>query len=157
MAHLLMGLKGCSVSQANKEMNVGLALASNTQTSTLSSIATTALLTSPEVPQLLSRNSEMLAENYALLTDFLKGHDIPYFPAYAGLYLMVHLAPQAQSWDDEVAAIGKLKEAGVLVSGGRGYHGPSNEMGWARVGFAVPKEQLLEAMRRIGTVYENRN
>lgn len=138
-------------------MAVGLALASNTQTSTLSSIATAALLTSPKAIQLLARNSELLTENYQLLTDFLKKHNIPYIPAYAGLYLLAHLAPDAQSWEDEAAIIGKLKDAGVLVSGARGYHGPEIEKGWARVGFAVSKEKMIEALCRIETVYQSQD
>ena len=56
-------IQGCSITQANKEMAVGLALASNTQTSTLSSIAVTGLLTSPKLPQIIERNSQRLAEN----------------------------------------------------------------------------------------------
>ena len=134
-------------------MAVGLALASNTQTSTLSSIVTTTLLTSLKAPQLLARNSELLGKNYTLLTNFFKNYNIPYIPAYAGLYLMVHVAPHAQSWDEESDAIRRFKDAGVLISGGRAYHGPHSEKGWARVGFAVPETQLLEALRRIESVY----
>ena len=136
-------------------MAVGLALASNTQTSTLSSIATAALLTSPNLPQLLARNSELLEKNYIHLTKFLKNQKVPYIPAYAGLYIMVHVAPHAQSWDEESEVISRFKATGVLISAGRSYHGPPGEMGWARVGFAIPELQLLEALRRMESVFQD--
>ena len=66
---------------------------------------------------------------------------------------MARVAPKAASWEDESAIVGKIKEAGVLVSAGRAYHGPGSEKGWARVGFAVPKEQLIEGVRRMEGVY----
>jgi len=43
----------------------------------------------------------------------------------------------------------KFKEAGVVVSSGRSYHGLESEKGWARVGFAVEPSQLEEAIRRM--------
>ncbi|MCJ1380194.1 hypothetical protein MMC17_003297 [Xylographa soralifera] len=140
---------GCTVTQANPEMAVGLALASNTTTSTLSSIFVSALLTSPEMPELLALNSDRLAEAYRSLTTVLRKHNVPYLPAYAGLYVFAKIAPDAESWDDESRAVEKFKEAGVLVSPGKGYHGPEGEKGWARIGFAVEKPKLEEALRRI--------
>lgn len=137
------------MTQANPEMAIGLALASNTTISTLSSIFVSALLTSPEMPKLLAWNSDRLAEAYRSLTAVLRKYDIPYLPAYAGLYLFAKIAPDADNWDDESRAVQKFKNAGVLVSSGRGYHGPENEKGWARIGFAIEKPKLKEAIRRI--------
>lgn len=130
-------------------MAVGLALASNTTTSTLSSIFVSALLTSPEIPKLLALNSDRLTEAYRSLTAMLRKHNIHYLPAYAGLYVFAKIAPDAGSWDDESKAVQKFKEAGVLVSSGKGYHGPESEKGWARIGFATEKPKLVEALRRI--------
>lgn len=47
----------------------------------------------------------------------------------------------------------KLKQEGVLVSGGRGYHGPEGEKGWARIGFAIPKNQLEAALKIMDKVF----
>ena len=47
----------------------------------------------------------------------------------------------------------KLKDVGVLVSPGRGYHVPETNKGWMRVGFAVEKPRLEEALRRMATVF----
>lgn len=48
--------------------------------------------------------------------------------------------------------MGRLREAGVLVSSGRNYHGPESEKGWMRVGFAAEMEQLIKALQRMERV-----
>ena len=130
-------------------MQVGLALASNTTTSSLSSIFVSSLLTSSEVPKLLQLNSERLGKAYAALTRVLQKHKIHYVPACQGLYLFARISPDATSWDEESVAIAKFRDAGVLISGGRGYHGPESEKGWARIGFAIEQQSMEEALRRI--------
>ena len=137
-------------------MAVGLALASNTQTSTLSSIFVSALLSSSKIPQLLKLNSERLAAAYGALSDVLKKHNIPYIPCDAGLYVFAKIAPNAVSWEDESSIVQALKDGGVIVSAGRGYHGPESEKGWARIGFAVEETKFREAIRRIDGVLTRR-
>jgi hypothetical protein len=143
------------VTQGNKEMAVGLALASNTQTSTLSSIFVASLLSSPKLPDLLATNSRRLGEAYATITTMLRKHGLRYIPSYAGLYLYVRIAPNEATWEEESRVVQKLKDAGVLVSAGRGYHGPENEKGWARIGFAIPKEELWKATKIMDRVFED--
>lgn len=63
------------------------------------------------------------------------------------------MAREARTWDDEQAVIQRLKEIGVLVSAGRGYHASGTEMGWVRVGFAVERSKLEEALRRLEPIY----
>jgi aspartate/methionine/tyrosine aminotransferase len=63
------------------------------------------------------------------------------------------MAREAQSWADEQATVEKFKNVGVLVSAGRGYHCPEKEIGWIRVGFAVEKSRLEEALRRAESIY----
>ena len=65
------------------------------------------------------------------------------------------MARDAQSWDDETAVMQRLKDVGVLVSGGRGYHGPETEVGWMRVGFAIEKPRLEEALSRAERIYDD--
>ncbi|RMZ66210.1 aminotransferase -like [Pyrenophora seminiperda CCB06] len=143
---------GCTVTQANSEMAVGLALAANTQISSLSTIFVTALLSSPQLPSLISLNAQRLAVAYTKLTVFFKKYGISYIPCNAGLYIFAKLAPHATTWEEEADMVSKFKEAGVLVSAGRGYHGPEAEKGWVRVGFAVEEAELEEAMRRMDGV-----
>ncbi|OCL14891.1 PLP-dependent transferase [Glonium stellatum] len=144
---------GCTVTQSNQEMAIGLALATNTQISSLSTIFVTSLLTSKELPSLIMKNSERLAAAYKSLADFFKKQHIPYYPCNAGLYMFAQLAPDVKTWEEESSIIQKLKEAGVIVSAGRSYNGPETEKGWARVGFAVDALELEEAIRRMRTVF----
>ncbi|OTB04088.1 hypothetical protein M426DRAFT_59221 [Hypoxylon sp. CI-4A] len=143
---------GCAVTQFNDEMAVGLALAANTQTSALSVIFVTSLLTSPDLSSLISLNSRRLSSAYISLTTFFKENRVSYIPCNAGLYVFAKLSPYAETWEDEIEMVAKLKEAGVLVSPGQAYHGPDSEKGWARVGFAVEESQLREGMRRMKKV-----
>jgi gliotoxin/aspirochlorine biosynthesis aminotransferase len=133
-------------------MVVGLALASNTTTSSLSAVFVSNLLTSSELLKLIALNSARLAKAYASLTELLRRHDIPYIPANAGIYLLAKIAPHAASWEDEAAAVQRFREAGVLVSAGKGYHGPEAEKGWARIGFAVEESSMAEALQRIDSM-----
>jgi hypothetical protein len=134
-------------------MAVALALASNTQTSTLSSIFVSALLTSPNLTSLLQANSGRLATAYEKLNAVFKKHSIEYIPSYAGLYVYAKVAPKCETWEEEARVIGRMREEGVLVSGGRAYHGPESEKGWARIGFAIQEEQLEKAIEIMDRVF----
>ncbi|KAJ8069767.1 hypothetical protein OCU04_000185 [Sclerotinia nivalis] len=145
---------GCAITQGNKEIAVGAALASHTQTSTLSSICASAILASPRVSLLIAINSDRLAVAYSMVVSVLKKHRLRYIPSYAGLYLFAQIAPDCKTWEEEGRAVQRLKHEGVLVSGGRGYHGPESEKGWARIGFAIPKQQLASALEIMDKVFE---
>jgi aspartate/methionine/tyrosine aminotransferase len=144
---------GLSISQSNQEMAVACALAAQMQISTLTSTFVTALLTAPDLDDLIRLNAKRLTKAYATITDFFKEVSIPYIPCNAGLYVFAKLAPKAETWQDECAVVTKLKEAGVLVSSGKAYHGPEGEKGWARVGFAVEPKELDEAIERMRIVF----
>ena len=113
----------------------------------------TTLIRSPKLPELMKINSERLASAYRVLTSFLKSRNVAYIPANAGLYVFARVAPKASTWEDETAQIARIKEAGVLVSSGKSYHVPESEKGWARIGFAIPTDQLTEAIHRLDTVF----
>jgi aspartate/methionine/tyrosine aminotransferase len=146
--------QGCTITQNNEKLIIGLALAANTQISALSTIFVTSLLTSPKLPSLIDLNSNRLSIAYQKLTSLFKNYDIPYIPCNAGLYVFARLAKDATSWDDESMLVTRMKEAGVLVSPGKAYHGPEHEKGWMRVGFAVKDEDLEKATKRMASVLE---
>ena len=79
---------------------------------------------------------------------------IPYIPSNAGLYVFAKIAPEAQEWEDEQLMLRRLKDVGVVVSAGRGYHVGETEKGWARVGFAVESDRLQEALTRMSWVFK---
>jgi gliotoxin/aspirochlorine biosynthesis aminotransferase len=142
-------MQGCTITQANKPLAIGTALISNTQMSSLTAVATTALLTSPELPNLLVLNSKRLAHAYARLASLLKDRNIPYIPANSSPFLFAKLVPNAQTWDEEAEVIRRLALKGVSVSAGRSYHGPEKEKGWIRLNFALPADELPNALEKL--------
>jgi aspartate/methionine/tyrosine aminotransferase len=116
------------------------------QVSSLTALCTTALLTSPALSRLIQLNSERLLDCYRHLTEFLDSRGIEYIPATAGLFVFARLMPTAKSWDDEASLQQCLRREGVLVSPGRLYHLPSEQNGWFRLTFAIPKDQLTKAV-----------
>lgn len=130
-------------------MQVGAALAANTQMSSLTAIATIALLNSPKLQSLLHLNSERLAKSYRTVTAFLDKHNIEYMPVSHGPFVFARVAQGAQSWEEEARAIACLKEAGVVLSPGKAYHIIGGEKGWARITFAVRTEVLQTALQRM--------
>ncbi|KAH8703005.1 pyridoxal phosphate-dependent transferase [Phaeosphaeriaceae sp. PMI808] len=143
---------GCIVTQSNA-LGVGAALAANTQTSSLSAIATEGLLGSPCLPLLLKLNRERLAVAYKKITDFFVSCGIEFIPVTAGIYVFARLAPEAKTWEDEATMIARIKGAGVLVSGGKAYHVVEKEKGWVRITFAVAPEDLEKAIEAMKCVY----
>lgn len=149
LLHSMTGRQGCCVTQTNRALQVGLALASNTQMSSLTAIFTAALLASPKLPSILEINALRLAEAYNTLTSFLRLHGIKYIPVSHGPFVFARVAPNAVTWEDESFVIAACKEAGVILSSGRGYHIIEREKGWARLTFAIKRDQLDEALRRL--------
>lgn len=147
--------QGCTVTQGNKALAVGHALAALYLTSSLTAVFVVALLTSPELPALLELNSQRLARSYEILTAFFKSNSIAYIPCNSGLYVLARLAPMAKTWEDEATVIQKMKDTGVLVAAGHGYHCPENEKGWARVSFTVKVAELEEAIRRLQKAFDD--
>lgn len=133
-------------------MHVALALASNTETSSLAAVASTAPLTSPKLPDLLQLNSQRLKETYTIITDFFKRKGIRYIPVNSAPYVFARLVPNAQSWEEESFMIGQLKLSGVVVSSGKAYHVNEEEKGWCRMTFALERSRLEEAIKRMETV-----
>lgn len=118
-----------------------------TQVSSLASIATAGLLTSPELPRLIQLNTSRLSRAFKQVTKWLKAHDVPFVPAMHGLYILARLAPNAASWEDEEDVVRRLRDAGVLLSAGRGFH--LREKGWVRMTIAVEPHVLTQALSRM--------
>ncbi|MCJ1251406.1 hypothetical protein MMC30_008639 [Trapelia coarctata] len=154
---------GCLVSQANRPLLTSLALTSTIHVSSLAALVTTALLTSPALPNLIALNKRRLAASYRILTRALQSWRVEYLDARAGLFVFARLGwlterseesgqRRKQEKDDEKeegkGGIEKrLRGAGVLVAPGKSFH--LKAKGWVRIGFAVEETILREALRRI--------
>ncbi|OJD20832.1 hypothetical protein ACJ73_07834 [Blastomyces percursus] len=143
---------GCIVSQDSAQLNVGLALTSNAQVSSLSAVFTTTLLSSHTLPFLVALNSARLAEAYIHITSFFIQHRIQYVPVCAGLNIFARLAPNATTQEEECALVQKLRNVGVIVRGGASCYGLKLEKGWVHMTFSIEQHRLQEALRRLKTV-----
>jgi bifunctional pyridoxal-dependent enzyme with beta-cystathionase and maltose regulon repressor activities len=119
--------------------------------SSLTAVAVSALLTSPELPQLIYMNSQRLSDAYSRLTLFLKEHNIEYIPVTNGPFLFCKIVADAQTWEDETEFVSECKAKGVSISAGRNYH--ANVKGWARINFAMMPEEMSEALLRLSKVF----
>lgn len=130
-------------------MQVGAALAANTQVSSLTAIFTTALLNSSKLPSLLKTNASRLADAYNTVKSVFDRLGLRYIPVSHGPFIFVRIAPNATSWEEESLAISCCKEMGVVLSPGKAYHIVDKEKGWTRLTFAIKNDQLEEALRRL--------
>lgn len=130
-------------------MQVGAALAANTQVSSLTAIATAALLNSPKLQSLIDLSARRLSESCKRVTSFLQENGIEYSAVSHGPFIFARIMREAQTWEEEDEAIACLKEAGVMLSPGRAYHVCEGDKGWARITFAVKSEVLESALQRL--------
>jgi aspartate/methionine/tyrosine aminotransferase len=144
--------QACVISQANPSLLAGITYSSLWQVSILSSIYVNAILTSPELPNLISLNKSRLKSAYEYLTTRLDEWGIEYIPVKTGMLIFVRIAKDAQTFEEEAAVVGKLKESGVLVQPGKMWGGIDGEKGWVRFSFAVKEEVMRDALERMGKV-----
>lgn len=149
-------IQGCVATQ-NKELRDVIALVGSVHVSTISTVCSSSLLASPQLPHLLQLSRSRLVEAYMTLTKFFKASGVEYFPCNSTTFVMARLAPLAQTWEDEAAALGLYKLNGVLLSSGHAYHMSGTEKGWMRVSFAVGAEVLATAISRIEIVFHKLN
>ena len=148
-ADLIVLIKGCVISQANRPLLIGIGLSAYWQTSALSNVVALSLLRSEKLPGLLKLNSERLTSSYRLLTETLVRWGTRFVPANAGLFVLVQVVEGAQTWEDEAAMVRSVADAGVSVAPGRRFDGGETAKGWIRITFAVPTETLQEALLRM--------
>lgn len=74
---------------------------------------------------------------------------IEYIPVQSGVFVFARLRKGIENWDGEALMVQECKDAGVLVSAGRSYHGIETEKGWARITFAVEPSELRRGLDRL--------
>ena len=140
------------MSQHNPEVIVGVSLASNTQVSSLAAIFTKSILGSSATTSLIALNRRRLSAAYSIITTWLRLNEFRYIPVSAGVFVFAKLGREITTWDEEAQLVKLCKEAGVVVSAGRNYHGIDSEKGWIRLTFAVEAEVLQEGLTRLSNV-----
>ncbi|KAJ5113757.1 1-aminocyclopropane-1-carboxylate synthase 7 [Penicillium angulare] len=142
---------GCIISQANMAARIGSGLASYWQISSLASAVAVFMLNSPDVPNLIARNSELLGEAYTILTDGLTKLAIKYIPADYGLFLFAKVGEHCKTPKDEVEIVKGLKKIGLIVAPGQRFNCGGQEYGWVRITFSQPAKMIRTALIMIET------
>ncbi|KAA8895461.1 pyridoxal phosphate-dependent transferase [Sphaerosporella brunnea] len=139
---------GVLVTQDNPSLGLGVALAANTQVSSLTAVVFSSLFSQkPLLNELIATNRARLARAYSRVVGFLKFHKMRYSVTYAGLYVWVRLSHTVSTWEQEAELWKRLGDKRVAVSAGRGYH--ASEPGWFRITFSVAAEDLTQGLCRI--------
>ncbi|GAQ03190.1 probable inactive 1-aminocyclopropane-1-carboxylate synthase-like protein 2 [Aspergillus lentulus] len=149
---------GFGITQAHPDLRLSLAISNHSRVSTFTSLVITALLRDTEaVDTILHQNRTALQRSAKLISDFLAFHRIPFVPPAAGVYIWARLGCRSSSvtcdeprWEDEARLNDRFEAAGVSVGAGQGYC--ASEPGWFRITFAIPREELVEGLRRVEEV-----
>lgn len=80
---------------------------------------------------------------------FMTFHNIPFYRPVAGVFVFARLGGRSATKDSDAALWKRISAAGAALAYGAAFH--EKELGWFRITFALPKEQLVEGLRRIET------
>jgi hypothetical protein len=126
-----------------------MALLNTTTMSTLTTLFTTAILTSRRLPALISLNTARLTSSFAILHSYLQRWDVEFIPPTVGLYVFAKLGKQIMTEEEEDVMMRRIKGVGVLVAGGNEFKMGDLGAGWVRITFSVPEGVLVEGLRRL--------
>ena len=136
------------MSQTNPALATGVALGCNTQVSSLTATAFTALLQDGAMlNNLIALNKKRLANAYIIISNFLRARKIQYVASTAGVYVWVKLSDRVETWEQEAKLQDCIMAEHVVVSAGRSYASP--KPGWFRVSFAIGDNELYEGLKRL--------
>ncbi|KZT04206.1 PLP-dependent transferase [Laetiporus sulphureus 93-53] len=117
------------------------------------------------LPAFLAANRTRLREAYEYTAAWLRFHGVPYIPSSAGHFLMADMRgvltdldrygsilsiTQVQSMEEREDALNAyFMKHKVIITPGTTYHLPKSEAGWFRITFAVRRDHVNVALRRI--------
>lgn len=148
-------VQGCFVSQHNPELIKAMTLLTETHTDTISSLYLSALLLSPQLPALLTLNSERLTASYRILADSLRKWNVDFVQPTHGLFVFARLASKVFTAEQGESCFDILIRAGLKVSPGRLYIGKDNKFGWARIRFSIADQAMRVAVARLDQMLES--
>ncbi|KAK2612529.1 hypothetical protein QQS21_001467 [Conoideocrella luteorostrata] len=138
---------GCIVSQDNPAIRLACGLSSYWQTSSLAGVVTQTLLTSPELPDLMRRNSQYLGAAYGKLTKGLDALQIEYISADYGMFIFAKVDSTCHNADAESKMMDALVEKGLITAAGGKFFGDNKDYGWVRITFATADDDIEAALR----------
>ncbi|KAI2699495.1 hypothetical protein CBS147332_8381 [Penicillium roqueforti] len=139
---------GVLITQFNDAVRLSSALSVHSQVSSLSTVlASKTILQPTNIDTAISHGAQSLMGSYKMIQSFLENAGMEYIPVAFGMFVFTRLG-RVSNFDAETKLLRCLKSRGVSVSSGSSYH--FQELGWFRICYAVPSDQLEEGLRRIG-------
>ena len=80
---------------------------------------------------------------------FMSFHKIPFYRPVAGVFVYARLGGRSATKESDAALWKGISAAGAALAYGAAFH--EQQLGWFRLTFALPKQQLVEGLRRIET------
>jgi aspartate/methionine/tyrosine aminotransferase len=144
----LTHLQGYLITQSNPELRRALAVLNRFKVCNLASIAVTSLFSNLQVVEdLLSDNKPRLRKATEIVEDFLSFHHILFYSPVAGCVMWARIGGELATKETDAELVERFGAAGVAVGAGSRFK--SEEPGWFRITFALPRNTLIEGLRRI--------
>ncbi|CAI7658003.1 unnamed protein product [Penicillium manginii] len=99
------------------------------------------------VEDLLSDNKPRLRKATEIVEDFLSFHHILFYSPVAGCVMWARIGGELATKETDAELVERFGAAGVAVGAGSRFK--SEEPGWFRITFALPRNTLIEGLRRI--------
>lgn len=146
-----MVMQGFIVTQANAALRFSLAVLNHNKVSSVACrigeqiLPDTALLAA-----ILEKSTSRLRSAAAVVSDFLRSRNVEFFCPVAGVYIWARLGRESESRKSDTTLTQRLGRAGVSVGTSDDY--TERQPGWYRLTFSLPREELVEGLRRIARV-----
>ncbi|KAF5626165.1 aminotransferase [Fusarium sp. NRRL 52700] len=139
---------GFLVTQKNPELRNAMAILNRYRVSNATSVIASSLFSDLLVLEhILVRNRMLLRTAAELIGDFLSFHRFAFYRPVAGVFIWTRLGGDTATDVSDAELLDSFASAKVSVASGMPFH--AADRGWFRITFALPREQLLEGLRRI--------
>lgn len=114
----------------------------------MTSIAVASLFSNLQTVGIMLDNTKLRLRKAAeIVEDFLSFHKIVFYSPVAGCVMWGRVGGERATKQTDAELFGKLAAAGVVLGAGSRFK--SQEPGWFRITFALPRKDLIEGLRRI--------
>jgi aspartate/methionine/tyrosine aminotransferase len=144
----LMHPQGYLITQSNPRLRRALAVLNRFKVCNMASIAVASLFSNLQtVENVLDNNKPRLRKAAEIVEDFLSFHHIMFYSPVAGCVIWARVGGELATKETDAELYEKFAAAGVAVGAGSRFK--SGEPGWFRITFALPRNSLIEGLRRI--------
>ncbi|KAJ5389309.1 putative inactive 1-aminocyclopropane-1-carboxylate synthase-like protein 2 [Penicillium cataractarum] len=144
---------GYLVTQSNPRLRHTLAVLNRFKVCNVASIAVASLFSNLHtLESILVRGKSRLRIAAEMVGNFMLFHKIAFYSPVAGCFMWVRIGGELATKETDAALFEKFEAAGVAVAAGSKFNG--GEPGWFRLTFALPRDNLIEGLRRIEIAME---